>query len=110
MCNTQAEESAPLRGKLYASLTVTTGEVVLREETIREEGKVLRDVLRKELGKGARDTVGLDRERDSIFCSLHEPGVGVRDGERTLQQIQNIHVSVPYMTNHTILHSSVDDR
>lgn len=52
-------------------LTVRSRKPILRQEPVGKEGKVLRDVLRQELGKRARDSIGLDRERDSILGALH---------------------------------------
>lgn len=66
-------------------LTVVACEIVLLEETVREESDVLCDVLGQELGQGAGDAVGLDCEGNSVLGALHEPCVVVNDSESSLE-------------------------
>lgn len=73
----------PLRQQ---KLTVVADKLVLLEEAVCEEGDVLGDVLRQELGEGARDAVRLDGEGNSVLGSLHEPRVVVDDGEGSLPE------------------------
>lgn len=72
------------------SLTVVAAELVLLEEAVGEKGDVLGDVLRQELGKGARDAVRLDGERDPVLGPLHQPRVVVDDSEGSLSKQKNM--------------------